>query len=1125
MECPHPPDPRPRDAGSPGDGASLAAGQVLVGRFRIRRLIGHGGTGEVYEAEDIFLRAVLALKVLRPGVDDARTMDTFRREALLARRVTHPNVCRIFDLYEHTVGAADGDRRLRFLTMELLEGETLAARLRRQGRMTSAEALPLVRDMTEALAAAHRAGVVHRDLKSANVMLVPGPPGQTRAVVTDFGLARVLDIDEASSSGAGPLVGTCAYMSPEQVEGGPVGAPADIYALGVILFEMMTGRKPFAGETALATALQRVREPPPSPRSHVGDLDPRWEKAILRCLARQPKARFLQPEEVVAALTGPTEVAGADAPVAAAGRRRIVLVAAVALVLILGLWTALRSSRPAATGPPPAETTASGPAAGTSRPSVALLGFKNLSGRADTSWLSIALSEMLRTELTKAGEVRAVPGENVARMKMELALTDSDSLARDTLSLVRRNVGADLVILGSYLDMGPEAGGRIRLDLRIQDAATGETTSALTEMGTEAEIFDLVDRLAAQLRDELGAIGAAAPSDRARRALPEDREALRLYYEGVAALRVLDADAACRLLLRAVERDRGSPLLRAALAEAWIALGVDGKARAEAEKAFEYSALLPDAERSGIEARYRETAKDWPGAVRTYTRLRQAVPDNLEYGLRLAAAQTSAGNPRDAKQTLAELRQLGGVAADDPRIDLAETDASQALSDFERMRQVAQAAAAKGSHRKARLLIARARLQEARALQYLGDHAQALGRFAEAERLFAATGDLASVAWTDISLGLMRWSDGEPEEGRLLYTRALEAFTRLGHRRGRAAALNMLAMADWKQGHLDRARAQQEQSLAIFREIDDKPGVAHLLNNLAVIAQSEGDLGRAAQLFQESLSIVRQVGDRRGIGITLANVAGVEAERGELRAARRHYEEALAITDSIGLKTSVAMTLYSLSELLARTGDADRARNGHERALTLRLQLSQKLFVAESRVALGRLSLDRRPAEAEQAARRALEEFHREGAFDDEAAARNLLASALAAQGRWEHARTEAGRALALARRSQNQLVRLTTRLAAARLDVPGAPGARPDRGRRELEQVIAEARKAGRRWVELEARLALGENRLRGGQSAASAGLGALEADAAALGFRAIAQKAGALATGAAVSASDPRR
>ena len=286
----------------------LNTGQILADRYKILRFIGKGGMGEVYEAEDQELRDRIALKTIRPEIATHEgAVERFRREIQLARKVTHPNVCRIFDLVHHrTTAGGTGEGATIFLTMELLAGETLSQRLRRTGHMTTEAAFPVVAQMASALAAAHKAGIVHRDFKSSNVMLIGRNEKEraVRPVVMDFGLALRTDSAEAM---IGSIMGTPVYMAPEQIEGGEITPAADIYALGVVMYEMITGHWPFDGPDAISIARKRLQQAAPSPRRHVPNLDPRWEKAILCCLQRYPEDRFANVEDVVRAIE-PVEI-------------------------------------------------------------------------------------------------------------------------------------------------------------------------------------------------------------------------------------------------------------------------------------------------------------------------------------------------------------------------------------------------------------------------------------------------------------------------------------------------------------------------------------------------------------------------------------------------------------------------------------------------------------------------------------------------------------------------------------------------------------------------------------------------------------------------------------------------
>jgi tetratricopeptide (TPR) repeat protein len=308
--------------------STFAVDEVISGRFQVLRFIGRGGMGEVYEARDLELGARVALKTIRPEVSsDPQMLRRFKQEIQLARRVTHPNVCRLYDLERQPRGAPP---EISFLTMEMLEGETLAQRLGRQGRMTTEEALPVVRQMAEALAAAHDVGVVHRDFKPGNVMLVSTRSSAVngagvKAVVTDFGLAcassvggSLSELSEqalSSLSRSGDLVGTLAYMAPEQIEGSAVGPTTDIYALGLVIYEMVTGHRPFQSDDApaFAAAIKRLKQPPPSPQSFVTDLDPNWEAVILRCLEIDPARRFSIARDVAATLASDGDISLAPA--------------------------------------------------------------------------------------------------------------------------------------------------------------------------------------------------------------------------------------------------------------------------------------------------------------------------------------------------------------------------------------------------------------------------------------------------------------------------------------------------------------------------------------------------------------------------------------------------------------------------------------------------------------------------------------------------------------------------------------------------------------------------------------------------------------------------------------------
>jgi eukaryotic-like serine/threonine-protein kinase len=281
---------------------SFNPGDLLADRFRITSFLARGGMGEVYEAEDVELREQVALKTIRSELlQDTHALERFKREVHLAKQVTHPNVCRIFDLFRHATSA---NTSILLVSMELLRGETLAAHLERVGRMTWRAASPIAFQLANGLGAAHEMGILHRDFKPSNVVLIQGAKG-IRAVITDFGLALQPGDDSKRTTmrtGTGHF-GTPAYMSPEQVEGGGTLTPAsDVYSLGLVLYEMVTGTRPFDDPTPLSMAVRRLRETPTSPRTLVPELDATADRVISHCIERIPTHRFATADEVAKAI-------------------------------------------------------------------------------------------------------------------------------------------------------------------------------------------------------------------------------------------------------------------------------------------------------------------------------------------------------------------------------------------------------------------------------------------------------------------------------------------------------------------------------------------------------------------------------------------------------------------------------------------------------------------------------------------------------------------------------------------------------------------------------------------------------------------------------------------------------
>jgi serine/threonine protein kinase len=330
-------DSRPHRAHSPtsdlGYEAGYVPGTTLADRYRIVSQLGKGGMGEVYRAEDLKLGQTVAMKFLPKSLArDEEALERFTREVRLARQVSHPNVCRVFDM-----GEADGQS---FLTMEFVDGEDIASLMRRIGRLPGDKALEITRQVCAGLAAAHEHGIIHRDLKPANIML----DGRGRARLTDFGLAGL----STEVQGENARAGTPAYMSPEQFSGGEITTKSDLYSLGLVMYEIFTGKRPYEAATFGEMARLREKSAPAAPSAHLKDIDPLVERVMLRCLEKNPAKRPASALEVADALPGGDPLAAAIAVgetpspemVAAAGEKvglRPAMAWGCLLLIVLGL--------------------------------------------------------------------------------------------------------------------------------------------------------------------------------------------------------------------------------------------------------------------------------------------------------------------------------------------------------------------------------------------------------------------------------------------------------------------------------------------------------------------------------------------------------------------------------------------------------------------------------------------------------------------------------------------------------------------------------------------------------------------------------------------------------------------
>ncbi len=463
------------------------------------RLLGSGGMGEVYEAFDSQLRGRIAVKTLRgASAVDHKMLEQFRAEVLRSRQITHPNVGRIYDLFTHR---NDDGTDMLFFTMELLEGETLSQWLACHDPFRPEAALPLLQQISAALRAAHVAGIVHRDLKPSNIFISRSADGEIRATVTDFGIAAEAGSATEDSfvmlttTGSSVFAGTPAYMAPEQLLGEPASAATDIYSLGLVTYEMLTGKCPYREKSPLACALKKLA-PTDALLPGIEEMPDQWAGAIQRCLSRNQKDRFTDPMDFVASLSGSHE---STPPWLS---RRFLVFASV-LVLVFGLaviiavvkgWLPLNVMR---------------------APSIAVLPFDNLSGDPQMVYFSDGVCEELNHALTSYPKLH-VAAQNAAFRFRSGAVPATQ---------VAKTLGVDMLLTGSIR----RSGNRLRIGTQLIDGATGRQLWSQIYDRDLQQVFAIQAEIIREVASRLSLRGPPPDSETAP---TKSSEAYDLYLKG-----------------------------------------------------------------------------------------------------------------------------------------------------------------------------------------------------------------------------------------------------------------------------------------------------------------------------------------------------------------------------------------------------------------------------------------------------------------------------------------------------------------------------------------------------------------------------------------------------------------
>ena len=1075
-----------------------------LSHYTIVEKIGAGGMGVVYRAHDEQLDRDVAIKVLpRGSFTDESARKRFRKEALALARLNHPNIATV-----HEFGTQDDTD---FLVTEYIAGITLDVKLAR-GPLPPPEVVRLGGQLAAGLAAAHQQGIIHRDLKPGNLRLTT----DGRLKILDFGLAQL--IPHPSDQGQTVTLtksqetsGTLPYMSPEQLSGEGANARTDIWAAGTVLYEMSTGKRPFA-QTVPALLINAILNQAPAPPSQLNpDVPDALDAVILKALAHQPALRYQTAGELAVDLERPVSATTAAAALprvrSSIGTRsgptrvQLITLAAIFLLAIGGTVFFLTRHRQQANTAPPVNR----------RRSVAVLGFRNLSANPDKSWLSTALAEMLTTELSQGDQLRTIPGESVAQMKVSLSLSDADSFSQPTLKKIRQNLGSDAVVLGSYLT---EGNGQLRLDVRLQDAVAGETLASISERGSEADIDSLVSKAGSELRGKLG-VGALSDAESAsvRASLPSNPEAERLYSEGLDKLRLFDALAARDALQKAAALDPTHAPTHSALAEAWSILGYDAKAKEQAKLALDLSGRSSREEKLLIEGRSHAILDELPQAIESYRALWEFFPDNVDYGLSLIRAQIAGGHANDAEATLAVLRKLNASEVDEARIDLAEGGIAASLSDFKRQQAVADRAATRGQAVGASLLAAEALQVEVEALERMGESQKVMEVSTRARDLFAAAGDRRGAARNLLIVGDLLYDEGDYEGARKKFEESIPTFREIGAEKSVRAAMERIGNVFYQEGKLQESVKYYAQVLKFDHELNDPVGLASDYGNMANALDGMGDLTGALKMQQDSLASFNQIGDRRGSSTTLNNLGNLALEMGQLKEALGYLEQSAAMTKEIDYRRGEAYPIGGLGDAHFASGDLEGAKARYKEALALCKEVNDEDFTAQLTGSLSAIALaEEKYAEGDALAREAEAGFAKSNSAGMEAAAMALDARNLLGAGNLKGAQAAVDKANTLLRQSTLQAPRFEMALADARVK---ARSGRIAEARQDLDAALASAHKFGYRFYELQLRLARGEIELWSKSPSARTQLAAVENDARAQGMLLVANQAQALQQG----------
>jgi serine/threonine protein kinase/tetratricopeptide (TPR) repeat protein len=576
----------------------LTTGSTFAGRYQIIEELGKGGMGKVYKVFDQEVQAKMALKLIKPEISaDRNTIDRFRNELKIARDVSHKNICRMYDL-----GREAGSY---FITMEYVSGEDLKSFIRRSRQLVVGTAIFIARQVCDGLAEAHRVGVVHRDLKPGNIMI----DREGNAKIMDFGIARSVSVK--GITGAGVMIGTPEYMSPEQVEGKEVDQRSDIYSLGIILYEMLTGQVPFEGDTPFAVGVKQKSEIPRDPKELNAQIPQDLSRLILKCLEKDKGRRYQSADELGADLEKiekgiptkerpvPKRRTLTSKPVTVTLTRKKLLLPSAVIALIavaVVIWFVFLKKAPYLL---PEQ-----------KRSIAVISFENQTGDSTYDYLSKVIPNLLITNLEQSGYFNVTTWERIRDLLKQAGKGDTEFINTDLGFELCQKDGVEVIVLG----LVSKSGKTFVTDAKVLDVGTKKLLGTANSRGDSPDsIFkNQIDELSRQIAKSVGFSERKIQSAKmqVRDVTTSSPEAYTYYLKGRDALVNFDWAGARQSFEKAVELDPAFAAAYSFLAQTHFMLA-NGREGIEAvKKAHEFSQKATEKERLLIEALYASAVEN-----------------------------------------------------------------------------------------------------------------------------------------------------------------------------------------------------------------------------------------------------------------------------------------------------------------------------------------------------------------------------------------------------------------------------------------------------------------------------------------------------------------------------------